>query len=282
MTAYHLRKCHAALEGLYWDNNLLGMTYLNWEFRWFDLSKRLNATEVKIQKIREGKISYLPMLEQEQALRNEPVNDKQKAVTDPASLRINANALPLDKSMGRLMLRNEKAERAEQLRRQRLVEKLEKETMKDFKPFPMEKFMQDRLAIRRDPSAGFNAGSSLDPNDFILNSHKTLSTVPEEIRTRMKQQLENIPEKTCPENITEMEQNELSEDEARDILIEKAAKANDHKTVMEILEEDSETFYRRWLKYTEETEKQNRLKAAARAGPSPETRKKLRQKRRKK
>ena len=128
----------------------------------------------------------------------------------------------------------------------------------------------------------FNAGSSLDPNDFILNSHKTLSTVPEEIRTRMKQQLENIPEKTCPENITEMEQNELTEDEARDILIEKAAKENDHKTVTEILEEDSETFYRRWLKYTEETEKQNRLKAAARAGPSPETRKKLRQKRRKK
>ena len=282
MTAYHLRKCHAALEGLYWDNNLLGMTYLNWEFRWFDLSKRLNATEIKIQKIREGKISYIPMLEQEQALRNEPVNAKQKAVTDPASLRINANALPLDKSMGRLMLRNEKAERAEQLRRQRLVEKLEKETMKDFKPFPMEKFMQDRLAIRRDPSASFNAGSLLDPNDFIRNSHKTLSSVPEEIRTRMKQQPENIPEKNCPENITEMEQNELTEDEARDILIEKAAKENDHKTVMAILEEDSETFYRRWLKYTEETEKQNRLKAAARAGPSPETRKKLRQKRRKK
>ena len=79
-----------------------------------------------------------------------------------------------------------------------------------------------------------------------------------------------------------MEQNELTEDEARDILIEKAAKENDHKTVTEILEEDSETFYRRWLKYTEETEKQNRLKAAVRAGPSPETRKKLRQKRRKK
>ena len=282
MTAYHLRKCHAALEGLYWDNNLLGMTYLNWEFRWFDLSKRLNATEVKIQKIRKGKISYIPMLEQEQVLRNEPVNDKQKAVTDPASLHINANALPLDKSMGKLMLRKEKAERAEQLRRQRLVEKLEKETLKDFKPFPMEKFMQDRLAIRRDPSGTFNEGSLLDTSNIIRNSHKTISTVPEEIRTRIKQQQDNIPEKNCPENIREMEQNELTEDEARDILIEKAAKENDHKTVMAILEEDSETFYRRWLKYTEETEKQNRLKAAVRAGPSPETRKKLRQKRKKK
>lgn len=283
MAAYHLRKCHAALEGLYWDNDLLGMTYLNWEFRWFDLSKRLNATGVKIQKIREGKINYIPMLEQEEILRKEPANDDQKAVPVPASLRINANALPLDSSMGRLMLRKEKTEQAEQLRRQRLIEKLEREAMKDFKPFPMEKFMQERMAIRRDPSETFNAGSLLDTGSFIRDSHNTISTVHEDIRSRMELRPEHTAEKGgCPEDFPHLEQNELTEDEARDILIEKAAKENDHKTVMAILEEDSETFYRRWLKYTEETEKQNRRKAAVRAGPSPETRKKLRQKRKKK
>ena len=133
MTACHLRKCHAALEGLYWDNDLLGMTYLNWEFRWFDLAKRLNATEVKIQKIREGKISYVPMLEQARPFKSDPKSNGSDLAAKTASLRINANALPLDSSMGKVMVRAEKAKKAEEQRQNRLIEQLNREMMKDFK-----------------------------------------------------------------------------------------------------------------------------------------------------
>ena len=54
MVGFHLRKAHAALEGIYRDNNILGMTYLNWEFRWAGLDNRLRATEVKIRAVKEG------------------------------------------------------------------------------------------------------------------------------------------------------------------------------------------------------------------------------------
>ena len=46
MVSFHLRKAHAAFEGIYKDNNILGVTYLNWEFRWFGdrKSTRLNSS----------------------------------------------------------------------------------------------------------------------------------------------------------------------------------------------------------------------------------------------
>ncbi len=54
MTSFHIRKCHAAIDGLYRDNNKLGSVYLQWELRWISLSERLKATGLKIQKIQEG------------------------------------------------------------------------------------------------------------------------------------------------------------------------------------------------------------------------------------
>ena len=76
---------------------------------------------------------------------------------------------------------------------------------------------------------------------------------------------------------------ELTEAEARKCLMDKAMKEGDQKALMAIPLEDSDTFYQRWLRYVEEEEDANRGRAIAsgRAGPSSETRKKLREKRKK-
>ena len=81
-----------------------------------------------------------------------------------------------------------------------------------------------------------------------------------------------------PENAGET----ITEGEARDILIQKAVNEGDKETLDAIMSEDTHTFHQRWMRYVEETERQNRTRSSVRAGPSAETRKKLRAKRKKK
>ena len=288
MTACHLRKCHAALEGLYWDNDLLGMTYLNWEFRWFDLAKRLNATEVKIKKIREGKISYVPMLEPVRPFKNDPKPNGSGLAAKTASLRINANALPLDTSMGKVMVRAEKVRKAEEKRQNRLIEQLNREMMKDFKPLMSSGSKIDRLsalhqaassmpatlheAVSYDPE--INQKTSFDGNRIGHGkSYAGTTSENEMIHADKQKNAVNSPEST---------EKTITEGEARDILIQKAVDEGDKETLDAILSEDTHTFHQRWMRYVEETERQNRTRSSVRAGPSAETRKKLRSKRKKK
>ena len=73
----------------------------------------------------------------------------------------------------------------------------------------------------------------------------------------------------------------ITEGEARRELIEKALKEGDQRTVMAIQTENSEVFRERWMKYLESCDEENQ-RASRRAGPSNDTRKKLREKRKKK
>lgn len=134
MVSFHLRKAHAALDGIYQDNNLLGMTYLNWEFRWVGLGNRLKATEVKINKIKEGKINTEKWLEQAEVFKGEERRNDKAEIAQPAALRINASALPIKGSMARQLLSMEKQaekkaeqERKEEERRQKASEKHQRE-----------------------------------------------------------------------------------------------------------------------------------------------------------
>ena len=257
MVSFHLLKCHAALDGLYKDNNLLGLTYLDWEFRWFGLGNRLKATEVRIQKIRAGEINTETLLKQAQTFRDAPCADQ--IPSRPQSLR-NPNALPLNGSMARAMMRSE-AEKARILaRRQREEERWERELMKTglmakpFEPLPrkqiLREIMEDRLkAMQREAET---ADTGPEPADEVREDRQP---------------------------------GELSEEEARQFLIEKALDVGDTETAEAIRTEDTETFYQRWLRYVEAEEAENsrRARAAAgRAGPSNAVRKKLREKRKKK
>lgn len=257
MVSFHLLKCHAALDGLYKDNNLLGLTYLDWEFRWFGLGNRLKATEVRIQKIRAGEINAETLLKQAQTFKDAPRTNQ--IPSRPQSLR-NPNALPLNGSMARAMLRSEAEEARILARKQREEERWERELMstglmaKPFEPLPrrqiLREMMENRLkAMRREA--------------------ETANTGPE----------------TAAEIREERQPGELSEEEARQLLIERALEQGDQGTAEAIQTEDTETFYQRWLRYVEAEEAENRRRAraaAGRAGPTAAVRKKLREKRKKK
>ena len=72
----------------------------------------------------------------------------------------------------------------------------------------------------------------------------------------------------------------ITEAEARRRLIEKALAEGDQETVLAIQREDSHVFHERWERYVEEYRLEH-AQESGRAGPSNETRKKLREKRKK-
>ena len=76
----------------------------------------------------------------------------------------------------------------------------------------------------------------------------------------------------------ELAPGEISEAEARKILMEDAMKRGDQQALLEIPLEDAATFYQRWLRWTESIREKNN---SPRSGPSNEKRKALREKRKK-
>ena len=260
MVSFHMRKAHAALEGIYQDNNLLGLTYLDWEFRWVSLGKRLNATEVKIQKIRDGKIDVDDIGGQCSVVGGQwPVAGDQGPVAGDRkrsdvshkvqSLRLNANALPVKGSAVHEMIRAEKELRREQDRR----------------------FHE----LVREASANLGVSPrSLAPQPFRPSPPIRPGRIsPEPVRPEP----EEIPDQKEEESSSGM----LTEGEARKILIDRAMKAGDMKTVMEIQTEDVLTFHERWMRHLEEQDRQYAMKKSGQMPPSDEKRKKLREKRKK-
>ena len=114
MVSYHLRKCHAAFRSIYRHSNFLGMSYLNWEFRWVELGNRLKSTDVKIQNILEGKVNVDSMLRREES-RGEPRQKKEPAAAvSVPGLQVNPAAMPVNGSLVRTLLRQQaEAERRE-------------------------------------------------------------------------------------------------------------------------------------------------------------------------
>ena len=121
-----------------------------------------------------------------------------------------------------------------------------------------------------------------------MMNHFPEQILKELMEDRMKavqEKAEPLPEAPAETQKEEPQTGEVTEAEARQILIERAMKQGDPETAAAIRTEDPDTFYERWLRYVEETEAENRrraLAASGRAGPSNTTRKKLREKRKKK
>ena len=57
MLSFHFRKCHAAVRGYAFKNEQAWMQMLEMEMRWYNLAKRLKATDDKIKLIHEGKLN---------------------------------------------------------------------------------------------------------------------------------------------------------------------------------------------------------------------------------
>ena len=265
MTSFHIRKCHAAIDGLYRDNNKLGSVYLQWELRWISLSERLKATGLKIQKIQEGKLKADDLIDRETPFRNKP-RTNECSTGLPSKLLLNPHALPLDRSMAREMLRNEALEQKELDRQRREEEKWERAAMNlpfAAKPFPpaSKREILEALFASREKAA---ARQETCDSGGGCSAHRRMQNEPSPSVTGGASQQ--------PEGITEAE--------ARKHLMDKAMREGDQAALLTIPMEDSDTFHARWVRYVEEAEAENRRRTG-REGPSDATRKKLREKRKK-
>ena len=265
MSSYHLRKAHAALEGIYKDNNLLGLSYLKQEFRWDALISRLLSTEAKIQKIKDGKLNVDDLLKQDENFRNVPRTNETGDSSATQRVQVNPSALPIDGSMARKMLSLEKAAekqvaevRKEKLRKIRELEKLERKldrTPGTYKPSMIE--------LTREQKRQINESNA----EYLRNEIAEMEAVEAKKTT-----------KPAPPEPKELAPGEISEAEARKILMDDAMKRGDQQALMEIPLEDSAIFYQRWLRWSENLcERNNSL----RSGPSNEKRRALREKRKK-
>lgn len=268
MVSFHFRKTHAAFEGIYRDNNFLGITYLNWEFRWSSLNDRLRATEAKIQKIKEGKLDVDAILEENETFRDESGNKNKPAADKPRSLRANPSALPIKGSMARQMIAAEKVRekqeeqiRRERVRKQRQADRLEREllgTAGIFTPPAIFRPTKEDMAVAKLESLR------------RLRQELEADQTPEE---EPKEQKSSEPEPTPPEE-------GIPESEARRILLEEAVQRNDREAIMAIPREDTEALHARWMRHLAEQERAYIESLCC--GPSANTRKALREKRKKK
>ncbi len=274
MVSYHLRKTHAAFEGIYRDNNRLGLSYLNREFRWVALGDRLKATEAKIQKIKDGKLSADELLRQDETYRNAPRTGENTGREIPERLPVNPAALPIKGSMAREMLGFEKEERkkAEKLRREkerrlRQIEKLEKELDHTTGAYKL-----DLIRLTKEEQALVNQHSAENLRREIAEIEAAEAEFDEGFRD-----LDTGAGGREPD-IGSRKPGTFTEAEARKLLMDEAMERGDQHALTEIPLEDSDTFYQRYLRRNEEVRKRNQ---AARGVPSNETRKALREKRKK-
>ena len=236
MVSFHIRKCHAAINGLYQDNNKLGFVYFQWELRWINLGERLKATEAKIQNIRNGKISADDLLQKENAFPEKNRTNEGKNTGLSKNVLPNPKALPLERSMASDMLHREKI--------------LEKQT-RDFQ--------------RAEDRAMRALGLKPIPPYPVPSREAEPQPAPE-----VQQEPEKLPK------------GQISEGEARRILMEEAMKQGDQESLMAIPMEDSDTFHARWDRYIGELKAKRINDIASRDVPSDDTRKRLREKRKKK
>ena len=154
MVSFHLRKSHAAFRGIYYDNNFIGMAYLSWEFSWFELGNRLKATEVRIDKIRSGKLNADALLAQTEKFKDEPRSNDRPDKGIPKSLRLNDTALPLDTSLARDILRIEKeAEKAaaEARRREEKADRMLERELRSGGFYPTDIFQPEKYIPEPEP-----------------------------------------------------------------------------------------------------------------------------------
>ncbi len=121
MTSFYFRKCGKAFEDIYATAGMISIRMHEWERRWYLLGEQLKATQDKIDRILEGKISADTLLKRCEMFRPEvPDPVEKKPAKDPKSLVLTRGALPLLTSYAREALRERKQEAREQYIHERI------------------------------------------------------------------------------------------------------------------------------------------------------------------
>ncbi len=242
MVSLHFRKCISAYNEVMGRGDALDMNIISRMFRWAALAERLKATEDKIQKIREGKINIDSMLERARVYKNEPGTRRDKSA-DTVNPRLRASSLPVMRSFANEIKRQNKEAEWATKREQLEAERARKRL--------------ERGGII-EPGSLISPGRTINPGRFI-------------------------PPMKIPE--IRMEPGQL-----RKLLADEAKSRGDFSEAEIIAHEDFDLLMERFRKLRDEgriIDKKpgtcNMTQAdRSRMGPSDETRKKLREKRKKK
>lgn len=273
MTSFHFRKSHAAFRELYEKQADLGMTYLNWEFRWADLGERLEATEVKIRGISEGSVNVEKMLQSSQVFHDAKRTNINSDDGKPQSLPLKASALPFDGSLAR-----------------------------NLKGYYLKRATYYRKLARVGVSGLRKHGTEEDLKHYypeLYQKEDPLETQPVPDQKSESGETHPAPDQKISDPPVEQDDDEqqVTEAEARKILIEDAMRRKDQKALMEIPKEDSWQIYDRWVEILNDPERRRFVLSkfnlldgpggkknvqSRQRGPSNDTRKKLREKRKKK
>ena len=130
MASVMFRKCCGAYDDLQGQQNTQDMSIIAWIFRWAGLVDRLKATQDKINKIKSGEIKIEPLLKRETVYKGEPKMQRDHSHHKVGPV-MRASALPVLKSFTaevKAQVRDEeKQERARQREAERAQKRLDRE-----------------------------------------------------------------------------------------------------------------------------------------------------------
>ena len=172
--------------------------------------------------------------------------------------------------MAREMLKQEAAD-------QKKAEAVQKEKLRKLRE--LEKLERTSSVV----PGGFNPPAifPVDKEGLALMNRERAERLRREIAEMEAVEAESEPPQDEPEQ-EQLPRGALSEAEARKLLMDEAIRRGDQQAILEIPLEDSDTFYQRWLRRNEEVRKRNLINMGAAGVPPSDTRKALREKRKKK
>ena len=234
MVSYHLRKCHAAFRSIYRHSNFLGMSYLNWEFRWVDLGNRLKSTDVRIRNILDGKENVDKVLARENICSRDRQRNETGFTAGKTGLPVNPAAMPINGSLVRELLQRRKEAEKKDRQKQKMLDELYQIWGKknDFSS-----------GLKGSYEDGKNTGSGSILNQVVQQKKDS--------QQMMHGFLSGL--RTCfPNPEPGKAADFITAEEARKILIRDAENRGDLETAEIINREDENTLQYRWMNFIED------------------------------
>ena len=130
MVSLHFRKCRLAAREIEESEKSIDISLVSWMFRLAALAERLKATEDKNQKIKDGKIDTEKLLEQSQVYKGEPNIRRDVSNRKVSSGLRNPSSLPVMKSHAKEVKRQKQKLEKQEKAKQREMERAAKRVEK--------------------------------------------------------------------------------------------------------------------------------------------------------
>ena len=158
MVSLHFRKCRLAAREIEENEKSIDMSLVSWMFRLAALAERLKATEDKIQKIKDGRIDSEKLLEQSQIYKGEPHLRRDISNQKVSSGLRGPSSLPVMKSHAKEVKRQKQKLEKQEKAKQREMERAAKRVEKSgfFGSAPFEPKPFRPMPLPKIPGIGLN------------------------------------------------------------------------------------------------------------------------------